>query len=112
MVFDIRTYLFGYPGLNVSRSSSSTLVCHGELARTKPGRAPSHGLLHVDVGRRVIGGIFAGLIRAEVFTWVAKSALIVLAIPVPPRARNAGRHALAACSGLRDRPSSRRDVPA
>src|SRR5262249_37092295 len=36
LVFDIRSYLFGILTLNVVAVFVITLVCHGELSRTKP----------------------------------------------------------------------------
>ena len=85
IVFDIRGYLFGILALNVVAVFVITLVCHGELSRTKPdARHLTAFYMWMSAGG-VIGGIFAGLIAPNVFSWVLEyPALIVLAILCRP----------------------------
>src|SRR5215218_3319808 len=62
MVFDIRSHLFWLLALNVVAVFVITLVCHGELARTKPdARHLTAFYMWMSLGG-VVGGIFAGLI--------------------------------------------------
>ena len=85
IVFDIRGYLFGILALNVVAVFVITLVCHGELSRTKPdARHLTAFYMWMSAGG-VIGGIFAGLIAPNVFSWVLEyPVLIVLAILCRP----------------------------
>ncbi len=85
MVFDIRNYTLWLLAFNVVAVFVITLVCHGELARRRP---PAQHLtafyMWMSAGG-VIGGIFAGLIAPNVFTWVAEyPILIVLAVLCRP----------------------------
>jgi hypothetical protein len=85
MVFDIRGYLFGIISLYVVAFFVITLVCHGELSRSRP---PAQHLtafyMWMSAGG-VIGGIFAGLIAPNVFSSVVEfPALVVLAILCRP----------------------------
>jgi hypothetical protein len=85
MVLDIRQYMFAQLALNVATFFVITMVCHGELSRSRP--APQHltaFYMWMSAGG-VIGGIFAGLIAPNVFSWVIEyPALIVLAILCRP----------------------------
>src|ERR1051326_1615267 len=85
MVFDIRQYIFGILALNVATFFVITMVCHGELSRSRP---PAQHLtafyMWMSAGG-VIGGIFAGLIAPNVFSWVLEyPLLVVLAILCRP----------------------------
>src|SRR5207247_5409600 len=72
------------------------LVCHGELARTRPpARYLTAFYLWLATGG-VIGGIAAGLIAPYVFSWVAEYPILIalavlcrpgLALPGDPRYR-------------------------
>ncbi len=85
IVFDIRGHLFGMLTLNVVAVFVITLVCHGELSRTKPdARHLTAFYMWMSAGG-VVGGIFAGLIAPNVFSWVLEyPVLIVLAILCRP----------------------------
>jgi len=85
LVFDVRPYLFGTLALNVVAVFVITLVCHGELARTRPDAQHLTAFYMWMSAGGVIGGIFAGLIAPNIFTWVLEyPALIVLAILCRP----------------------------
>ena len=85
MVFDIRSYLFGILALNVVAVFVITLVCHGELSRSRPDAQHLTAFYMWMSAGGVIGGIFAGLIAPNVFSWVLEyPALIVLAILCRP----------------------------
>jgi hypothetical protein len=85
IVFDIRAYLFGILALNVVAVFVITLVCHGELSRTRPAARHLTAFYMWMSAGGVIGGIFAGLIAPNIFTWVLEyPALIVLAILCRP----------------------------
>jgi len=85
MVLDIRSYLFAQLALNVAAFFIITMVCHGELSRSRP--APQHltaFYMWMSAGG-VIGGIFAGLIAPNIFSSVIEyPVLIVLAILCRP----------------------------
>jgi len=85
IVFDIRKYPLWLLALNVAAFFVIALVCHGELSRRRPdARHLTAFYMWMSTGG-VIGGIFAGLIAPNVFTWVAEyPALIVLAILCRP----------------------------
>jgi hypothetical protein len=85
IVFDIRKYPLWLLALNVVAFFVIALVCHGELSRRRPdARHLTAFYMWMSTGG-VIGGIFAGLIAPNVFTWVAEyPALIVLAILCRP----------------------------
>ena len=85
MVFDIRGYLLWILALNVATFFVITMVCHGELSRSRP---PAQHLtafyMWMSAGG-VIGGIFAGLIAPNIFSSVLEyPALVVLAILCRP----------------------------
>jgi len=85
MVFEIRSYLFGILALNVIVVFVITLVCHGELSRTRPDAQHLTAFYMWMSAGGVIGGIFAGLIAPNIFTWVLEyPALIVVAILCRP----------------------------
>jgi len=85
MVFDIRAYLFGILALNVIAVFVITLVCHGELSRTRPNAQHLTAFYMWMSAGGVIGGIFAGLIAPNIFSWVLEyPALIVVAILCRP----------------------------
>lgn len=55
------------------------LMCHGELARRRPpARYLTSFYLYLSLGG-VIGGIFAGLIAQQIFSWVAEYPLLIIA---------------------------------
>ena len=104
IVFDIRGYLFGILALNVVAVFVITLVCHGELSRTKPGRAASDRVLHVDVGRRRDRRHLRRADRAErLLLGAGISGADRARDPVPAGPRNADRPAHAAAVGRRRR---------
>ncbi len=85
MVLDIRQYMLWLLALNVATFFAITMVCHGELSRSRP---PAQHLtafyMWMSAGG-VIGGIFAGLIAPNIFNSVIEyPALIVLAILCRP----------------------------
>jgi len=84
-VFEIRKYPLWLLALNVVAFFVIALVCHGELSRRRPdARHLTAFYMWMSTGG-VIGGIFAGLIAPNIFTWVAEyPALIVLAILCRP----------------------------
>ena len=84
-VFEIRKYPLWLLVLNVVAFFVIALVCHGELSRRRPdARHLTAFYMWMSTGG-VIGGIFAGLIAPNIFTWVAEyPALIVLAILCRP----------------------------
>jgi SAM-dependent methyltransferase len=85
MVFDIRQYIFGILALNVATFFVVTMVCHGELARSRPSAQHLTAFYMWMSAGGVIGGIFAGLIAPNIFSWVIEyPALIVLAILCRP----------------------------
>ena len=108
MVFDIRGYLFGILALNVVAFFVITLVCHGELSRSRPAARHLTAFYMWMSAGGVIGGIFAGLIAPNVFSWVLEyPALIVLAILCRPGLEMPTDTAHAAALGRRRR--GRRD---
>jgi hypothetical protein len=85
MVFDIRQYVLGLLALNVAAFFVITMVCHGELSRSRPAARYLTGFYMWMSAGGVIGGIFAGLIAPNIFSWVIEyPALIVLAILCRP----------------------------
>src|ERR1043165_250533 len=85
MVFDIRQYIFAILALNVATFFVVTMVCHGELARSRPSAQHLTAFYMWMSAGGVIGGIFAGLIAPNIFSWVIEyPALIVLAILCRP----------------------------
>src|SRR3989440_492449 len=85
MVFDIRQYIFGILALNVATFFIITMVCHGELSRSRPAARYLTGFYMWMSAGGVIGGIFSGLIAPNFFSWVLEyPALIVLAILCRP----------------------------
>jgi len=85
MIFDIRQYIFGILALNVATFFVVTMVCHGQLSRSRPDARHLTGFYMWMAAGGVIGGIFAGLIAPNIFTWVIEyPALIVLAILCRP----------------------------
>ena len=85
MVLDIRKYTFGQLALNVATFFVITMVCHGELSRSRPAAQHLTGFYMWMSAGGVIGGIFAGLIAPNIFSWVIEyPALIVLAILCRP----------------------------
>lgn len=85
MIFDIRQYIFAILGLNVAAFFVITMVCHGELSRSRPDARYLTGFYMWMSAGGVIGGIFAGLIAPNIFTSVIEyPALIVLAILCRP----------------------------
>jgi hypothetical protein len=85
MVFDIRGYLFAILGLYVAAFFVITMVCHGELSRSRPAAQHLTAFYMWMSAGGVIGGIFAGLIAPNVFSSVLEfPALVVLAILCRP----------------------------
>ena len=79
IVLDIRQYVLGLLVLNVVAFFVITMVCHGELSRSRP---PAQHLtafyMWMSAGG-VIGGIFAGLVAPNVFSWVLEYPLLIVA---------------------------------
>jgi hypothetical protein len=85
MVLDIRQYVLALLVLNVVAFFIITLVCHGELSRSRPAAQHLTAFYMWMSAGGVIGGIFAGLIAPNVFSWVLEyPLLIVLAILCRP----------------------------
>ena len=97
MVFEIREIKFGSFALNTTMSLFAlvalhavtffviTMVCHGELSRSRPAARYLTGFYMWMSAGGVIGGIFAGLIAPNIFSWVLEyPALIALAILCRP----------------------------
>lgn len=85
IVFDLSKYLIAAIALNLAAFFVVAMVCHGELARRRP--AADHltaFYLWLSVGG-MLGGLSAGLIAPNVFSWIAEyPLLIVLAILCRP----------------------------
>jgi hypothetical protein len=85
MVFDIRQYVLALLGLNVAAFFVITMVCHGELSRSRPAAQHLTAFYMWMSAGGVIGGIFAGLIAPNIFSSVVEyPVLIVLAILCRP----------------------------
>jgi len=85
MVLDIRSYMFAQLVLNVATFFVITMVCHGELSRSRPAAQHLTAFYMWMSAGGVVGGIFAGLIAPNVFSSVIEyPALIVLAILCRP----------------------------
>jgi hypothetical protein len=85
IVLDIRQYVLALLALNVVAFFVITLVCHGELSRSRPAAQHLTAFYMWMSAGGVIGGIFAGLIAPNVFSWVLEyPLLIVLAILCRP----------------------------
>jgi hypothetical protein len=85
MVFDIRGYLFWILGLYIVAFFVITMVCHGELSRTRPAAKHLTAFYMWMSFGGVVGGIFAGLVAPNVFNSVLElPMLIVLAILCRP----------------------------
>ena len=85
IVYDYRKFPLWLLVLNVVAFFVIALVCHGELSRRRPAARHLTGFYMWMSTGGVIGGIFAGLIAPNIFTWVAEyPALIVLAILCRP----------------------------
>src|SRR4051794_33673750 len=85
MVLEIRQYIFALLALNVATFFIITMVCHGELSCSRPAARYLTGFYMWMSAGGVIGGIFAGLIAPNIFSWVLEyPALIALAILCRP----------------------------
>src|SRR6478672_10716081 len=85
IVLDIRQYVLGLLALNVVAFFVITMVCHGELSRSRPAAQHLTAFYMWMSAGGVIGGIFAGLIAPNVFSWVLEyPLLVVLAILCRP----------------------------
>jgi len=77
IIFDPLKTIVGLIALHVAVFFVSALMCHGELARTRPpARYLTAFYLWMSAGG-VIGGISAGLIAPYVFNWVAEYPLLL-----------------------------------
>src|SRR3989440_8354374 len=85
MVFEIRQYIFAILALNVATFFVITIVCHGELSRSRPfARHLTAFYMWMSAGG-VIGGLFAGLVAPDIFSSGGRyPALIVLAVLCRP----------------------------
>src|SRR5436853_3849370 len=79
IVLDIRQYVLGVLALNVVAFFVITMVCHGELSRSRPAAQHLTAFSRWMSAGGVIGGIFAGLIAPSVFSWVLEYPLLVVA---------------------------------
>ena len=112
MVFDIRHYLLGSLALNVAAFFVITMVCHGELSRSRPAARHLTGVLHVDVGRRRDRRHLRRADRAEhLLLGDRVSGADRARDPVPAGPRNADRHAHAPVLARRRCGRRRRGVP-
>jgi len=85
IVLEIRQYVLGLLALNVVAFFVITMVCHGELSRSRPAAQHLTAFYMWMSAGGVIGGIFAGLIAPNVFSWVLEyPLLVVLAILCRP----------------------------
>jgi hypothetical protein len=84
-IFDALDYILLTVTINAAAFFFLALVCHGELARRRPpARYLTSFYLWMSAGG-VIGGIFAGLIAPNIFSWVLEyPLLVVLAILCRP----------------------------
>jgi len=85
IVLEIRQYVLGLLALNVVAFFVITMVCHGELSRSRPAAQHLTAFYMWMSAGGVIGGIFSGLIAPNVFSWVLEyPLLVVLAILCRP----------------------------
>ena len=77
LIFDPLKTILGLVAVHLVVFFVNALVCHGELARTRP--APSYltGFYLWMAAGGVIGGIAAGLIAPYVFDWVAEYPILL-----------------------------------
>jgi len=79
LVFRELQSIFVAIGVSLAAFFVTAMVCHGELARRRPAaRHLTAFYLWLATGG-VIGGIFAGLIAPNVFTWVAEYPVLIVA---------------------------------
>ena len=77
LIFDPLKTIVGLIALHVAVFFVSALMCHGELARSRPRpRYLTAFYLWMSTGG-VIGGIAAGLIAPHVFSWVAEYPILI-----------------------------------
>jgi hypothetical protein len=77
VIFDPLKTIVGLIALHVAVFFVSALMCHGELARTRPpARYLTAFYLWMSAGG-VVGGIAAGLIAPHVFNWVAEYPILI-----------------------------------
>ena len=96
LIFDPLKTIVGLIAVHLVVFFVNALMCHGELARTRPAPRYLTGFYLWMATGGVVGGIGAGLIAPHVFDWVAEyPILLALAVVVPARARAAARTPLA-----------------
>lgn len=77
--FDWSRYTFSAIAANVGAFFVMAMLCHGELAaRRPPPRYLTAFYMWMSLGG-VIGGIMAGLVALQVFSWVAEYPLLIIA---------------------------------
>jgi spermidine synthase len=85
MIFDPLKTIVGLIALHVAVFFVNILMCHGELARRRPGAQYLTAFYLWMAAGGVVGGIAAGLLAPHVFNWVAEyPILIALAVLCRP----------------------------
>ena len=85
LIFDPLKTILGLVGVHLVVFFVNALMCHGELARTRPAPQYLTGFYLWMATGGVVGGIGAGLIAPHVFDWVAEyPILLALAVLCRP----------------------------
>jgi hypothetical protein len=85
LIFDPLKTILGLVGVHLVVFFVNALMCHGELARTRPAPQYLTGFYLWMATGGVVGGIAAGLIAPHIFDWVAEyPILLALAVLCRP----------------------------